>query len=474
MAMFVLTDATGLGTATLDSNGAFVDLVAIANETGIGLNPEASGRRQVTYTRALTGPPQMRLDTLVNTTFTPDYGAGPQNVDIVVVSLSGNLVLADGTIISTSNNGTALAPTGSGRAGSASNPTANCLVLYDTAMTVCVARAGTGGDLDLPMPGPVLLYHELSHAFRIVQDTLLALTGICDPSAPEENAAIVDENDVRTQIAGLLGLPVALRDPGIHCGQICPDPGNCCIVATLASGSSKSSHVQRLREVRDRFLRRTEVGYAFFDQLHYDYYGFSPQVVTLMAGDPELHRVVLRGYVEPLLEIWEFMVARSVSPGLSDGKLGQLFVDHLPPAQMRRERLEWFRQIEPTWADDEPAGGVVPGELLSLLRERAWPHESVQWALVRSLLVYHEGLTMVIDGHDVDAVGRRLRSLIDDWTADFPIAGFWGELTADQVAAELAVCDEYLLQTDVARERFRQRLVERFAACTAIQALEPA
>ena len=33
-------------------------------------------------------------------------------------------------------------------------------------------------------------------------------------------------------------------------------------------------------------LRRSEVGFDFFEHLHYDYYSFSPQVVAMMQGDP--------------------------------------------------------------------------------------------------------------------------------------------------------------------------------------------
>ena len=55
--MFVLTDAAGLGAGDIDSNGAFVDRVAIANDTGLGLDAEApgAGRRRVTYAPTVTG-----------------------------------------------------------------------------------------------------------------------------------------------------------------------------------------------------------------------------------------------------------------------------------------------------------------------------------------------------------------------------------------------------------------------------------
>jgi hypothetical protein len=58
--------------------------------------------------------------------------------------------------------------------------------------------------------------------------------------------------------------------------------------------------------------------------------------------------------------------------------------------------------------------------------------------------------------------------MLDAWTADLPIGRAWGCLPAGQIAAELAICDRGLLQTDVARRRFRERLSLRFPAVTAI------
>ena len=213
MALFILDDATGIGSDDLNSAQAFVDLAIIVNDDGLGMDDPVGGRQQVTYSPTVAGGPQTRIDALVNTTFNPDYGSGPQQVDTIVVAGLSAFVLDDGT--SLQNNGTSLPPAGSGLPGASLNPTSNCLVIYDTQATICVARDGTNGDLDLPESTPVILYHEFSHAFRIVTNAPLALTAECDPASPEEHAAIVDENDLRTQIANRDGRTPELRDQTI-------------------------------------------------------------------------------------------------------------------------------------------------------------------------------------------------------------------------------------------------------------------
>jgi hypothetical protein len=463
MPLFILEDATGIGNDEIDSFQAFIDCVIIANDDGVGINDPVNGMQQVTYARTENGPPQLRLDALVNTTFTPDYGSGPQQVDIVVIPGLAGFQLDDGTDFR--HNGTALAPQGSGLAGSSLNTTDFCLVIYDTQQNICVARQGSG-DIDLNISNPVVLYHEFSHAFRIVNNTLLALSGTCDPSSPEENAAIVDENDLRTQIADRQGETPALRDPGIHCGDVGCDPG-CCIIATVASKSFSSSQVRFLRSVRDHFVRSTEVGYAFFQKFFYDYYSFSPQVCTIMASNPGIPEHLLEGYINPLLDFWRIMIERSGN-NFSDAELGAAFIRHHADRDAAQERLEALSQTVAYWLQDESTGAGAPPELLKLLRERAWPSEYMQWALVTPVRIYHDVLKLYLAGADETEIGRRFNAELDSWTPYFPISDFWAALTAEEVVKELEFCENVLLQSPAARKRFHQRLLERFADITSI------
>jgi hypothetical protein len=476
--LFIQTDATGAGAGSLDPNQAAVDLAIATNgDTGLGLNAAVGNRQQVTYARTLAGPPPVRVDTLVNTNFSPDYGAGPQAVPVIVLPVLSNFVLNDGTSILVVG-GTALAPQGTGLPGSAANNTNDCLVIYDTTQNngagYCTARAGTGGTLDLATPNPIILYHELSHAFRIVNNTLLALGPTCNPASPEESAAITEENDLRTQIANAMGTAVVLRDPNINCGAVCGGGGggggggSCCIIASVASRSPMSGEVQMLRALRDQFLRRTEVGFAFFRQLFHDYYSFSPQVCTAMSREPSLPPLVLEGYVRPLISVLQLMRELALD-GSRDTALGRRFVQAHADVAECEGRLTLLQQVERLWDGDElPAHGPAR-EVAELIRRHACTSEHVQWALIDPVRLYAQALAAHLCGHSAAAIGRGLRTGFDRWSERFPIDHVWASLPASELEAELRTLETVLLRSARARTGFRRRLLQRFGDITAVR-----
>ncbi len=468
MAMFILNDATGIGTDDLDPLQAFIDLVIIADDDGIGLNDPAAGMQQVTYNQTVTGAPQTRLDALVNTSFSPDYGGGAQNVDTIIIAGLSGFTLDDGTPFA--NNGTALPPASSGLPGSSLNTTENCLVIYDTQQNICLARDGTNGDIDLPASNPVVLYHEFSHAFRILNNSLLALTAECDPSSPEENAAIIDENDLRTQIANRQGETPVLRDPDIHCGSVGCSSSGCCIIATVASKSFSSWQVQHLRSVRDHFVRSTEVGYAFFEDFFRDYYSFSPQVCTIMAGNPKISEHFLEGYINPLLDFWKIMIARS-GTDLYEHDLGELFISLHPDRNKAKQRLKALQRTSAYWLGDIDGESGVPEELISLLTERAWSSEHIQWALVEPVRIYHDLLMHYLYDEDKHTIGRELNLQLENWVPEIPISEIWAALPVEEASKELDFCHHALLQSDKNKKRFHQRLLDKFNDITSIHAV---
>jgi len=467
MATFILQDATGIGSDDLDPAQGFIDMTIIANDTGLGMADPAAGRQRMTYTRTGNGPPRLRLDAMINTAFSPDYGSGANNVDTIVVAGLTSLVLGDGTPMA--NNGTALPPKSSGLPGANLNPTEQCLVIYDTQLAICVARDGSGGVLDLPVPPSVALYHEFSHAFRIVNNTLLALGPTCNPSSPEERAAIIDENDLRTDLASRAGMSPTLRDPGIHCGRPASDDEttDCCIIATLVSRSPRSQQVQRLRCARDHFVRGTEVGHTFFDHFFRDYYAFSPQACTLMAGDQSLRQQLLEGFVEPLLDFWNVMVARGRRV-MSSTQLGAAFIALHADRGHAELRHAALLRTSAFWESGVGQSTEAPAQLMALLREHAWPSPYMQWALVAPVRLIHTLLTRYLAGADAPAIGRAFTEALDAWAPEVPISTLWAALPAAQVRRELGFCERALLQTTKSKTRFRQRLGERFPDITAV------
>jgi len=465
MATFILQDATGIGSDDLNPAQGFIDMTIIANDTGLGMADPAAGRQRIIYTRTGNSPPQLRLDAMINTAFSPNYGSGANNVDTIVVAGLKSLVLDDGS--SMANNGTALPPRSSGLPGASLNPTEQCLVIYDTQLTICVASAGSGGSLDLSISPPVALYHEFSHAFRIVNNTLQAVTGICDPSAPEERAAIIDENDLRTDLASRQGAAATLRDLGNHCGRIDSDCESCCIIATLVSRSPESRQVQMLRCARDHFVRGTEVGHAFFDHFFHDYYAFSPQACTLMAGDQSLRGQLLEGFVEPLLDFWHVMVERGRCV-MSSTQLGAAFIALHPDRGHAELRHAALLRTSAYWESGDGQSTEAPVRLMALLRERAWPSPYMQWALVAPVRLMHALLTRYLAGADAQSIGHTFSEALDAWAPEVPISKLWAALPAAQVRRELAFCERALLQTTKSKTRFRQRLGERFPDITAV------
>jgi hypothetical protein len=474
MALFIQNDATGAGAGSLAPNQAFVDLATIANgDTGLGLAAQAGNQQQVTYARTLGGPPPTRLDNLVNTTFNPDYGlgAGPQAVNIIILPVLANFTLNDGRSILTVG-GTSLPPSNSGLVGAVLNTTNNCLVIYDTtqnnAKGYCTARAGTGGTLDLQTPNPVILYHELSHAFRIVNNGQLAVTAACNPSSPEEHAAIVDENDMRTQLAAAGTTPV-LRDPGNHCGAVCSGGGTppcCTIIASVASGSPLSTEVLALRALRDSLLRKNEVGFSFFELLHHDYYAFSPQVCVLMAQHPDLQKDILEGFVRPLVNVFG-LIERYALGGGNAAAIGEQFVAANSDRVASVRRLGMLALAREVLSGGDAEITHEQRELAKLLYP-ALKSEHVVWALIQPLQIYESALHSQLAECEVDKLGKQICDAIDSWTCRMPLDDVWAGLAAEEVRAELGVLDSVLLHSAEARTNFRDRLRKRFGDITSV------
>lgn len=498
MTLFIQNDATGAGAGTVQAALAFTHLSTISNfDTGLGLGAVTGNLQQVTYARTDPGIPPTRLDALVNTNF----AVNPAGTDIIIFAVDGAFTLNDGSLITT-RGGTALPPAGSGLPGDTLNTTASCLVIYDTsdnnANGYCLARQGTGGTMDLRLPLSVMAYHEFSHAFRIVNNNLLALTNQCNPSSPEENAAITDENDMRTQLATFLGEPVVLRDPGIHCGQSCGGGGgSCCIVASVTSGSPLSAEVASLRTLRDQFFRRSEVGHAFFESLHYAYYAFSPQVVGEMATDTDLRATVLDGLVRPLIQVLT-LVRDFAIDGVNAPELGARFVrgvgseDDVARSRRALERATALvaddaapSSVPP--ADDDDDAASVPRAALDaapdaaptptpteravrdLLVERALPDPHIRWGLVEPVLAYHGLLQEMLDGAAPETLGDHLVEFIGEWAGRLPLDSRWGVLDTREARAELRMLRSTLLRHPRSLAVALGRLEEEFGAATGVR-----
>lgn len=72
-----------------------------------------------------------------------------------------------------------------------------------------------------------------------------------------------------------------------------------CFVATAACGSGLAPEVQLLREFRDKVLRETRAGGAWFDRFYGRYGEISPPIVERMRADPEVAELIRIAIVQP-------------------------------------------------------------------------------------------------------------------------------------------------------------------------------
>jgi hypothetical protein len=458
MTLFIQSDGGTTGTGSVFPDRAGADLLAISNlDTGYGENPVAGTNRiEVTYARTQNGPCPTRLDQLVNTDFAGTAGT----VDILVVAADINFTLNDGSMLAGGFNIPPNAMSGSVNL----NPSNSSVVLYDTSDNggtgVCLRREG--GDLDLESPASVILYHELSHALRTCTNATLDRTETdCSNASDEEAAAITDENDMRNQLG------IARRQPDDHCGNLgCTS--TCCILTSIACGSPFAQEVNALRDIRDRALRKSEIGFDFFDRLFVDYYQFSPRVVDLMGGDPTLRTFIRTYFVRPLIAALQLFHAHTVS--------------HVPPEELER-RLdlavrEWpevgalgvtdlaaLRQILSPGSDRGalarlPYSASALNEMATLLDARALTSPYVKWALVDVMMILVQALEWRAAG--TSEGGRRLAAAIDSWSTRMPISPIWAQLSRHEIAEGLEFLRRTLLRESWGQRLFASRLVEAF------------
>ncbi|MFI9080017.1 CFI-box-CTERM domain-containing protein [Streptomyces sioyaensis] len=365
MALYI--DVTG----TPDS--VFADLYAIAHSDGglgeVGV-PDPTVN-QVTYTPTLSGTTVTRLKAVVDHPST-----------IVITGLPSGATGPDGNPI-TGNGLTYVDGAGVIR------------IAYDTGQ--CngngIWTVGEDGS-HISTPGPVVLYHEMSHAWHYATGTIAATPAL------EEVAAETDENDMRD----VVGLPHRkVTDHTGGCGGVAPGGG--CFIVTAAYGSTARARVERLRSLRDGVLKPHPVGLAAFDELHREYYRFSPAVAARMDRDEDFRATVRDLLVEPLTAFFELAAARVFTP------------EGLPGARLRLEEIARGHHTgdaaELARSLSEPAGGgpsvlgiSVPGE-----------SPLVQWALIGPLALYWQS---VARGLSPGCVVEVMERYVPVWGAGLP------------------------------------------------------
>jgi hypothetical protein len=454
MTLFIRNDTAGAGTGMVYPNQAEADLFIISNsDSALGETAASSpGLIEVTYPKKTkTGFCPERLSELVNTKFTK-VPADP--IDIIILAVDQSFKLNNGSFI-TRYQGLTVKPFGKDLEGVELNPTASVLLIYNK---------DTGGNCqfgllskkyDLPLPTPALLFHELSHALRDAKEEELSNYSPDDcTSSEEEEAAEKDENELRKQIN------VPLRDPTNTCGHPCTPSNGCCIVASIATGS-ESEELNALRQLRERFLRRSEVGFDFFEYLHYDYYAFSPQVCGEMATDATLTGNVATYYVRPLKSCLQLAAAHLID-GEPSEQVGQRLIEEVPDDLAGLSAAEILSAVGVLRAEDR-----LPSrwrEQLPVTPTLASESEFVRWALIEPIAIYLSALVEHSEGAGPEELGTSFTDQLAQWGGELPITELWSTFSDYELRRELGFLGECLLRAPTARRRFAERLMGELGA----------
>jgi len=433
---------------------------------------------QVVYTPSSSTIVRNRLNALVNTS----------TKNIVITGVDSSFILPDGTPVNTVAGETF------------SDPSQPSLIRVAYDVTQCGGAkyfvVGTGGTA-ISFPNPVLLYHELAHAFHADIGDLPA------DSASAEFQAETDENDLRDT----LGLPH--RDPTSHdggCGfagsSTVPDctgtsgggTGSIsCFVASAAFGSACAPQVHLLRLVRDAWRRRSRLAGMFFATLLHEYYAFSPRLAVDMAACPSLNDMMRGMFVEPLI----------CFVGLASAARGPLRHDrdvlerqardalraYLAASQLRHPALApastsaamhalWLhlgglngpapeglrlRKIELP-VDGQPA--AVADYVAQVITSRQRGMECFRWA-VAGLQLFWSRLEAL---HACGPIDRPERGgppswvdALDDWLAEVPLPSLFPSLGEDQLREELTEVGRAIFVESRVRSVLGARLLQAFS-----------
>jgi hypothetical protein len=270
--MTVFIDTTGL------SDVAFGNLfTATGSDSGLGeINvPNDSTVFQVTYVETAGAPATAnQINTLVNT----DFG-----VPIVISALNDGTDPITGIDLKTVAGETYI---------DSSSGSAIIRVVYDASQ--CLGSGFFAFDVNgkqITFPGPVILYHELSHALR-------AATGTTQSN--DEIPAETDENVLRSQ-EGLCLRDVNNHGGGCGAGDTCGGTTDGCFIVSATTGSAESEEVQRLRALRGLVAGTTRLGAMLIERIYGEYYQFSPAIAGRLGQDALARQAVLLVAVRPLL-----------------------------------------------------------------------------------------------------------------------------------------------------------------------------
>lgn len=208
-------------------------------------------------------------------------------------------------------------------------------------------------------PTHVALFHELSHAKRLLLGT--------EDANSVDRGALDDENQYRSSLHPALPARGGLEGgckaaPAMPPAQPSSGTGGC-FIATAAYGSPLEPEVELLRRFRDNVLRQTRAGRAFFDRYWRPYYRVSPAIADLMRRDPDIREIVSWSFVTPIVQHLQLLLRFPDAPidGIEEPWKSFLIET--------RDSLEaWATAIEPPYEFETVPASEAAVELEIILR----------------------------------------------------------------------------------------------------------
>jgi hypothetical protein len=395
------------------SSAVVVDFMVIDGNLG-GFGEEAvpgdNTVAQVTYDAPpgiVLPAPSARLDDLANTPTIP----------IVVSAVPSATVMYDPM-------GNVLTFNGNGHTWRTVTPFGQPIIraVYDGGecggQGICVYDAA-GNPISTPYG--VMLYHELSHAWRESQGT--ALSGILD-----EGPAIADENVLRARFGGP---GRSSSNIAVACG--CPKPGTStsCFIVSAARSSAAEQELNTLRQYRDGVLRRTSVGRRFFDALHREYYVVSPRIAREMHANEKLRRAMREVAVEPLVRFYKSAIELCTRDSVSTDAHAELVRGFGPReactlatgfSRLADDRDDADVSVSPPVPVDSPLSLV--GYIAARCGPRTASLPTLRWAVLRPLAAEWRVLaTMATTDGGSPAADNLLAAEIRAWLEKVPHPG---------------------------------------------------
>ncbi|MGB7926385.1 MAG: hypothetical protein WCF57_24300 [Pyrinomonadaceae bacterium] len=393
--------------------------------------------------------------------------------NILIIGVNSMFVFSDGTAITTLVGGGTLP-------GSLTEPITIYLDVTDAAGQGYHVLNSQGQTM--PMPRQVLLYHELAHAYHMIQGDAPA------SDQAQQVQAIHDENDFRAQLSielrnstndiGGPGLASHQGFPFPRCKPVDPGFNWDCIVATAAVGSPHAPRVEELRRARREYRNLSLWATLISEPVLDTYRKFSPSVVRDMHADPALRRAMLLYAVQPVFHLVQmteaYLRADSDSPELMaelDRSVDEYIADlaevgastltltsAAKDAFLAGRALGSDRVGTPVGPNRREMPGHLFGYLAATIASKGEETTGFAWAFEGIDLFLRQAAARSADG---EAITPEFLSALGAWLARLPIPPN-ALLSIADAREELKVFAERIFTRAHPRAMFAQHLLARW------------